>query len=48
MINTRRAVLDRAHACERQRGAPVNFVAVDYLTVGDAKGAVDRLNAERD
>ncbi|MFJ8937404.1 hypothetical protein ACIRL0_17125 [Streptomyces sp. NPDC102365] len=48
VINTRRAVLDRAHACERQRGAPVNFVAVDYLTVGDAKAAVDRLNAERD
>ncbi|MFE1799970.1 hypothetical protein ACFW9L_27920 [Streptomyces sp. NPDC059517] len=47
-INTRRAVLDRAHRCERVRGAPVNFVAIDYLTVGDAKAAVDRLNAERD
>lgn len=46
-INTRQAVLDRAHACERERGRPVNFVAVDYLTVGDAKAAVDRLNAER-
>ncbi|MEV8019867.1 hypothetical protein AB0O76_26655 [Streptomyces sp. NPDC086554] len=46
-VNTRAAVLDRAHACERQRGRPVNFVAVDYLTIGDARGAVDALNAER-
>jgi hypothetical protein len=40
-------VLDRVHDCERQRGRPVNFVAVDYLTIGDARGAVDALNAER-
>lgn len=46
-VNTRDAVLDRAHACERERGRPVNFVAVDYLTIGDARGAVDALNAER-
>ncbi|WP_413755745.1 hypothetical protein [Streptomyces sp. MMBL 11-3] len=47
VINTRQAVLDRVHACERSRGRPVTFVAVDYVTVGDAKAAVDRLNAER-
>ncbi|MEU4995929.1 hypothetical protein [Streptomyces sp. NPDC021622] len=46
-VNTRAAVLDRVHACERERGRPVNFVAVDYLTIGDARGAVDALNAER-
>ncbi|TGA88701.1 hypothetical protein [Streptomyces sp. MZ04] len=46
-VNTRAAVLDRVHACERERGSPVNFVAVDYLTIGDARGAVDALNAER-
>ncbi|MGW6022307.1 hypothetical protein [Streptomyces sp. NPDC055099] len=46
-VNRRGAVLDRVHDCERQRGRPVNFVAVDYLTVGDARGAVDALNAER-
>ncbi|MFE0131689.1 hypothetical protein ACFWY6_08935 [Streptomyces sp. NPDC059037] len=46
-VNTRDAVLDRVHACERERGRPVNFVAVDYLTIGDARGAVDALNAER-
>ncbi|MFI6012680.1 hypothetical protein ACIBAG_28375 [Streptomyces sp. NPDC051243] len=46
-VNSRRQVLDRAHACERQRGRPVNFVAVDYATLGDARGAVDALNTER-
>ncbi|MHB9756129.1 hypothetical protein ACYBSK_17270 [Streptomyces sp. BYX5S] len=46
-VNARRYVLDRAHRCERARGRPVNFVAVDYATIGDAQGAVDALNAER-
>ncbi|MFG2502267.1 hypothetical protein ACGFSB_29155 [Streptomyces sp. NPDC048441] len=46
-VNRRDAVLDRVHDCERQRGRPVNFVAVDYLNIGDARGAVDALNAER-
>lgn len=46
-VNTRRFVLDRAHRCERERGRPVNFVAVDYATIGEARGAVDTLNAER-
>ncbi|WP_254404907.1 PI-PLC domain-containing protein [Streptomyces sp. AC627_RSS907] len=47
VVNSRRRVLERAHACERQRGRPVNFVAVDYATIGDALGAVQALNAER-
>ncbi|MBK3573326.1 hypothetical protein JHN63_05720 [Streptomyces sp. MBT65] len=46
-VNARRFVLDRVHRCERERGRPVNFVAVDYTTIGDAGGAVDALNSER-
>ncbi|WP_239158210.1 PI-PLC domain-containing protein [Streptomyces sp. SID13726] len=46
-VNARRYVLDRVHRCERERGRPVNFVAVDYTTIGDARGAVDTLNSER-
>ncbi|WP_427924443.1 hypothetical protein [Streptomyces sp. cg40] len=45
-VNARRFVLDRVHRCERERGRPVNFVAVDYATIGDAGGAVDTLNSE--
>ncbi|MFG2629552.1 hypothetical protein [Streptomyces sp. NPDC048473] len=45
-VNARDWVLDRAHRCEQQRGGPVNFVAVDYTTIGDVRGAVDALNAE--
>jgi hypothetical protein len=40
-------VLDRVHRCQAARAAPVNFVAVDYATIGDALGAVDDLNTER-
>ncbi|MFJ8061461.1 hypothetical protein [Streptomyces sp. NPDC096142] len=46
-VNSRQYVLDRVHRCERERGRPVNFVAVDYTTIGDAGGAVDALNSER-
>ncbi|GCD99304.1 hypothetical protein [Embleya hyalina] len=46
-VNEHRYVLDRARACEAQRGRPVNFVAVDYATIGDALGAVDEMNAAR-
>jgi hypothetical protein len=46
-VNARRSLLARVHRCETQRGHPVNFVAVDYATIGDALGAVDALNAER-
>ncbi|MFC8344228.1 hypothetical protein [Streptomyces sp. NPDC057280] len=46
-VNARDYVLDRVAECERERGRPVNFVAVDYTTIGDARGAVDTLNAER-
>ncbi|MFG3137546.1 hypothetical protein ACGFZA_15195 [Streptomyces sp. NPDC048211] len=46
-VNARDYVLDRAHRCERERGSPVNFVAVDYTTIGDVRGAVAALNEER-
>ncbi|MCI3242155.1 hypothetical protein [Streptomyces spinosisporus] len=46
-VNARRYALDRAHACEHDRGRPVNFIAVDYTTIGDVQGAVDELNANR-
>jgi hypothetical protein len=46
-INARDFVLDRARACEQARGRPVNLVAVDYATIGDALGAVHVLNDER-
>jgi hypothetical protein len=45
-VNARKFLLDRVHRCEAQRGHAVNFVAVDYATIGDALGAVDALNAE--
>ncbi|MEU3734562.1 PI-PLC domain-containing protein [Streptomyces sp. NPDC033538] len=47
VVNSRQRVLERAHTCERRRGRPVNFIAVDYATIGDALGAVQELNAER-
>ncbi|MEU0119727.1 hypothetical protein ABZ137_40235 [Streptomyces bobili] len=46
-VNSRLTVLKRARTCERLRGRPVNFIAVDYATLGDARGAVATLNAER-
>jgi hypothetical protein len=46
-VNARPFVLDRAHRCQASRGALVNFVAVDYATIGDALSAVDALNTER-
>ncbi|MEW1612730.1 MULTISPECIES: hypothetical protein [unclassified Streptomyces] len=46
-INARDWLLERARTCEAERGSPVNFVAVDYTTVGDALGAVEELNTRR-
>ncbi|WP_019057708.1 hypothetical protein [Streptomyces prunicolor] len=46
-VNARQYVLDRVHRCERERGRPVNFVAADYTTIGDAGAAVDELNSQR-
>ncbi|MZD03793.1 hypothetical protein GTW43_01675, partial [Streptomyces sp. SID5785] len=46
-VNARAFLLDRARRCARERGRPVTFVAVDYTTIGDGRGAVDELNADR-
>ncbi|MFE9696408.1 hypothetical protein [Streptomyces sp. NPDC006270] len=46
-VNARAWLLERARACEAERGGPVNFIAVDYTTVGDALGAVNELNSRR-
>ncbi|MFE3431465.1 PI-PLC domain-containing protein [Streptomyces sp. NPDC059171] len=46
-VNAREWVLERARACEAERGSPVTFIAVDYSTIGDALGAVDELNSRR-
>ncbi|WNF30828.1 PI-PLC domain-containing protein [Streptomyces sp. C11-1] len=46
-VNTREWVLERARACEAERGRPVTFIAVDYTTIGDALGAVNELNSRR-
>lgn len=46
-VNGRQFVLDRARQCEAERGSQVTFVAVDFGTIGDARGAVDILNADR-
>jgi hypothetical protein len=46
-VDARQYVLDRVHRCERERGRPVNFAAVDHTTISDAGGAVVELNADR-
>jgi hypothetical protein len=46
-VNTRRAILDRVHACEDQRDLLANLIAVDFYREGDIFGAVDELNGER-
>ncbi|MFE9255291.1 hypothetical protein [Streptomyces sp. NPDC006879] len=46
-VNRASFIVDRAHRCAAERGRPVNFVAVDYVTIGDALRAVDVLNSER-
>lgn len=46
-VDARQWVLDRAHRCERERGGPVDFVAVDCTTIGDARRAVAALDGER-
>ncbi|MEU6124726.1 PI-PLC domain-containing protein [Streptomyces sp. NPDC047123] len=47
VVNKRDFILDRVRRCEQARGRPVNFVAVDFATIGDALGAVDTLNKRR-
>ncbi len=44
---TEKALLDRVHECEKERGLPVSFIATDHYDQGDLVKAVDELNAER-
>ena len=37
----------RAHGCARERGMPVNMIAVDFYDQGDVIDAVKQLNDER-
>ena len=46
-VNTREALLARAHHCEEQRDVLANLIAVDFYRQGDLFGAVAELNAER-
>ena len=46
-VNAKDFVLDRARRCGAERGRPVNFVAVDFANLGDARGAVAAINAAR-
>jgi hypothetical protein len=43
-VNARDVLVDRARACERERGLLPNYVAVDFYSLGDLIGAVDTLN----
>lgn len=44
VVNGSTALVDRARRCAAQRNHVVNFVNVDFSTLGDLNGAVDRLN----
>jgi hypothetical protein len=43
-VNRHDVIVDRARTCERERGGMVNYVAVDFYSLGDLTGAVDTLN----
>lgn len=40
-------ITERVRQCERERGQPVNLIAVDHYDQGNLIGAVDEINAER-
>jgi hypothetical protein len=43
----RKVIVGRAHECERKRGLPVGFIAVDHYDQGELIEAVADLNGER-
>jgi hypothetical protein len=43
-VNGREVLVDRARACEQERGLMANYLAVDFYSLGDLMGAVDTLN----
>jgi hypothetical protein len=40
-------ILERAHRCARERGLPVNLIAVDHYDRGGLIAAVKQLNDEQ-
>ncbi len=46
-FQTRKELLGHAHECARERGLPVNLIAVDHYDVGDLIPSVAELNRER-
>jgi hypothetical protein len=44
VVNGHDAIVDRARACEQERGLMPNYIAVDFYSLGDVIGAVDTLN----
>ncbi|MGW2207412.1 hypothetical protein [Streptomyces sp. NPDC001774] len=47
IVNSRDWILKHARECEEERKRPVNFVAVDYVNIGQALEAVHDLNRDR-
>jgi hypothetical protein len=43
-VNSHEVIVERARACERERGLMPNYIAVDFYGLGDLMGAVDTLN----
>ncbi len=46
-FQTRERLIDRARRCARERGLPVNLIAVDHYDLGALVKVVDELNRER-
>jgi hypothetical protein len=43
-VNRHDVIVDRARACEQERGLLPNFIAIDFFGIGDLTAAVDTLN----
>jgi hypothetical protein len=43
-VNGHDVIVERARACQRERGLVPNYIAVDFYNLGDVTGAVDTLN----
>ena len=44
VVNEQRFIVDRARACNAERGRLPNFIAVNFFSIGDLMHAVDELN----
>jgi hypothetical protein len=43
-VNGHEVIVERARACQRERGLTPNYIAVDFYNLGDLTGAVDTVN----